>query len=151
MERLHDQYDRINILPKFSVTLLTNYRCHSGILMLPSSLYYHSTLQCRVPDDSSHPLAPFPLTFICTDVKHDNWKSSGVNEHEAEAVIQSVKKYCSKWPKNWRDKDKNVCIMSPSADQVYLHALSLDRLSILCSIQLHIVSPYKTEGFQIKD
>ena len=120
LERLHALYDSVNVLPKFSVTLLTNYRCHSGILMLPSSLYYHSTLQCRVPDDSSHPLAPFPLTFVCSDIKHDKWKTSGVNEHEAEAVIQAVKRYFSKWPKNWSKEDKKVCIMSPSADQVCL-------------------------------
>lgn len=118
LERLHGLYDKADVLSRYSVTLLTNYRCHSGILMLPSSLYYHSTLQCRVPDDSAHPLAPFPLTFVCSDIKRDNWKTSGVNEGEAEALIQEVRRYFSKWPKKWSKGDKNVCIMSPSADQV---------------------------------
>ena len=105
------------------MTLLTNYRCHSGILMLPSSLYYHSTLQCRVPDSTAHDLAPFPLTFVCSDIKQDLHETSGIDEIEADMIMKEVQKYFLKWPKHWDKSDKcgkKICIASPSADQVCL-------------------------------
>lgn len=124
MERLHALYDRAgnygytSVSDCCSAALLTNYRCHSGILMLPSSLYYHSTLLCRVPDSRAHHLAPFPLTFVCSDIKSEVKCTSGVNEKEANILIDEVKKYFKEWPKHWDADDKRICIMSPSADQV---------------------------------
>ena len=124
LERLHTLYDKANrssssnACSATSVTLLTNYRCHSGILMLPSSLYYQSTLQCRVPDSEAHDLAPFPLVFSCSDVKQSNNTTSGGNEEEAGVLIEEVCKYFKKWPKHWDKKDKKICIMSPSPVQV---------------------------------
>lgn len=121
LERLHKIYDKVRFpVKKFhSVHLLTNHRCHSGILMLPSSLYYHSTLMCRVPDSIAHHLAPFPLTFVCSDIKKDIRRTSGINENEADVLVREVQKYFTSWPKNWDRSDKRICIMSPSADQVF--------------------------------
>lgn len=103
-----------------SVTLLTNYRCHSGILMLPSSLYYESTLQCRVSNSIAHPMAPFPLVFVCSDIDESIKRTSGVNEQEAGVLIEEVKKYFKEWPRHWSEEEesKEICIMSPSAAQV---------------------------------
>ena len=121
LQRLHEIYDKSNMPPSTcSMTLLTNYRCHSGILMLPSSLYYHSTLQCRVPDSTAHHLAPFPLTFVCSSIQQDLNKTSGVDENEANMIIKEIQKYFSMWPKHWSKKDKRIGIVSPSADQVIL-------------------------------
>ena len=124
LERLHALYDKFDLkLNTGSMTLLTNYRCHSGILMLPSSLYYHSTLQCRVPDSTAHHLAPFPLTFVCSSIQQDLKGTPGRDESEADAIVKEVQKYFKKWPKHWDEdeEDRKVCIMSPSADQVYHH------------------------------
>lgn len=118
LERLHTLYDATNVSNTCSATLLTNYRCHSGILMLPSSLYYHSTLLCRVSDSRAHHLAPFPLTFVCSDINQEVKATSGTNEKEADVLIKEVEKYFREWPKHWDSDDKRVCIMSPSANQV---------------------------------
>ena len=119
LERLHDLYSKVPLSSTHSVTLLTNYRCHSGILMLPSSLYYESTVLCKVPEDEAHHLSPFPLNFVCSDVSDDNKPTPGTNEVEADVLIKEVQKYCNSWPKHWGKKDlKTFCIISPSADQV---------------------------------
>ena len=121
LERLHDAYDKRGHFPakKFrSLTLLTNHRCHSGILMLPSSLYYGSTLQCGKKNDKPHHLASFPLTFVCSDIDQRIGKGTGASKVEADVLIEEVQKYFKTWPKNWSRKDKRICIMSPSPDQV---------------------------------
>ena len=100
-------------------SLLTNYRSQSGILMLPSSLFYGSTLQCRTRD-KPHPLAAYPLHFICTSLKEIKSTSHCVDEQEAVCLLNQVQKFVDKWPeKEWGTKDlAKICIMSPSADQV---------------------------------
>lgn len=122
LERLHKLYDKASssVAESCSINLLTNYRCHSGILMLPSSLYYHSTLLCSVPDSTAHHLAPFPLTFVCSDIRRNISKTSGVNENEVDILVKEVIKYFTKWPNHWPSEsgDKKICIMSPSANQV---------------------------------
>ena len=125
LERLHTLYDKADLLSRScaSATLLTNYRCHSGILMLPSSLYYHSTLQCRVPDSTAHHLAPFPLAFVCSDISQTSSKTSGLNKNEADVTLSEVRRYFSSWPKHWNENGSDICIMTPSAAQVCMHAL----------------------------
>ena len=75
---------------------------------------------CRVPDNVAHHLAPFPLAFVCSDIKQNVMGTSGVSENEAEIVVKEVEKYFTLWPKHWDTDDKRVCIMSPSPDQVQL-------------------------------
>ena len=121
LERLHNEYENRDFSSKryCSVTLLTNHRCHSGILMLPSSLYYHSTLQCGKKNDKPHHLTSFPLTFVCSDINQTVEKTSGSSDAEANVLVEEVQKYFKKWPKNWAKEEKRICIMSPSPDQVY--------------------------------
>ena len=85
--------------------------------MLPSSLFYQSTLQCRVPDLESHPDAPFPLAFVCSSMEENLANISGINKVEAEVLVEEYNKYFKKWPRNWSSEEK-ICIMSPSANQV---------------------------------
>ena len=120
LERLHSHYMQIGDSAKKHVaSLLTNHRSQSGILMLPSSLFYGSTLQCRTKDQP-HPLAAYPLQFICTSL--DNMKSYSFSTEYCEAVtlLNQVKKFVETWPeRRWGKKDlTKVCIMSSSADQV---------------------------------
>ena len=121
LERLYTNYASSEMTSKNHdscyAMLLINYRCHSGILMLPSSLYYLSTLQCRVPDSTAHHLAPFPLTFVCSSIQQDLDKTSGVDKTEADVLIDEIKKYLKEPPRNWGKNDK-ICIMSPSPNQV---------------------------------
>ena len=121
LERLHDQYMELGEpAEKYMASLLTNYRSQSGILMLPSSLFYGSTLQCRTRD-KPHPLAAYPLHFICTSLKQIKSTSRSEDQLEAVTILNQVKKFVDKWPlKLWGPKDlTKICIMSPSADQVY--------------------------------
>ncbi len=92
--------------------------------MLPSSLYYGSSLQCRVPEEAAHPDFPFPLVFVCTslDIHPVDFEQhrTGTDQQEAEVLLEQVEKCLKDWPlSNWGDKvPSEVCIMSPSADQV---------------------------------
>ena len=124
LERLHAYYNSNTLkyaTRKHTVSLLTNYRCHSGVLMLPSSLFYGSTLQCR-SEQMCHPFAPFPLQFVCSSMdKLSNSNLQGRDEAEAEILLEQVKKYISSWPDHlWGPKIlETICILTPSADQVF--------------------------------
>ena len=120
LERLHNQYIELGELAeKHLASLLTNHRSQSGILMLPSSLFYGSTLQCRAKD-KPHPLASYPLQFICTSLKQAKSNPHSIDRLEAETLLNQVTRFVSQWPeKLWGRKDlSRICIMSPSADQV---------------------------------
>ena len=122
LERLHAYYNSDKMQSKtseYSVSLMANYRCHSAILMLPSSLFYGSTLQCR-SEQMSHPLAPFPLQFICSSIKKIRNNLQGRDDAEAQILLEQVTKFVSNWPDHlWGPKClETVCIISPSADQV---------------------------------
>ena len=120
LQRLHRHYHKYGKACSFS--LLQNYRSHSGLLMLPSSLFYRSTLQCNVPDSNAHPLAPFPLVFVCSSI--DSTPSANAmdtDEEEAKILVDEVDKYVKSWPDEWGEREHSqdrVCIMTPSANQV---------------------------------
>ena len=120
LERLHDLYMKLGEpAQKHVASLLTNYRSQSGILMLPSSLFYGSILQCRTRD-KPHPLAVYPLHFVCTSLRQIKGNSQSESQLEATTLLHNVKKFVDSWPERmWGEKDlTRVCIMSPSADQV---------------------------------
>lgn len=135
LERLHNHYIELGeVAEKHLANLLTNYRCQSGILMLPSSLFYGSTLQCRTRD-KPHPLATYPLHFVCTSLKLDKSNERSENALEATTLLNQVQKFVERWPeKQWGEKDlARVCIMSPSPDQVRanLHRLTIN---LVCAL-----------------
>ena len=120
LERLHSQYTELGkCSEKHVACLLTNYRNQSGILMLPSSLFYSSTLQCCV-ENKPHPLASYPLQFICTSLRQIKTNSECTNHLEAEILLNQVKMFINTWPERiWETKDlSKICIVSSSSDQV---------------------------------
>lgn len=110
-----------SVTKQYTVNLLTNYRCHSAILMLPSHLFYGSTLQCR-SEEKPHPLAPFPFQFICSSINQVQCSIHGKDETEADILLEQVNKYVSSWPHLlWGEMNlESICIISPSADQVII-------------------------------
>ena len=128
LERLHDKYHELGETSN-CISLLSNYRSHSGLLMLPSSLFYGSTLQCHVPDSTAHPLAPFPLVFVCSNMEQASIShNGGTDDTEANILMEQVQRLIGEsWPEAlWGERDDppgNVCIMTPSPSQVgKLHA-----------------------------
>ena len=107
--------------------------------MLPSSLFYQSTLQCRVPDSKSHPDAPFPLSFVCSSIEEQENSIQGTNIEEIEVLLKEVQKYFKEWPRNWDENDNRVCIMSPSANQVRL-ALWGEFVLLLYSVFVEVLT-----------
>ena len=89
--------------------------------MLPSSLYYESALLSKVPDNVAHPHSPFPLNFVCSSLKDYDEAIPGMDELEAQAVLEEIQKYMEDWPEEWGEQDlSKVCIVSPSPEQVCL-------------------------------
>ena len=124
LERLHSLYDKIGgEAVKHCSTLVNNYRCHSGILRLSSSLFYESALQCEVSGDIAHPAAPYPLVFVCSSLDSHVVKED-VNNGEAILVLDQVKKYVggNNWPeREWGVKSlSDICIITATSNQVQL-------------------------------
>ena len=119
MERLYTAYDKFREDSRsLHSELSTNYRCHQGILMLPSHLFYDSTLLCR-SKTPAHPDAPFPLVFVCSSLNKAITERKSTDNTEADCLLRLVDKYMSGWPSNWGKKDlETICIMSPSENQV---------------------------------
>ena len=101
--------------------------------MLPSSMFYGSTLQCCVSDAMAHPNAPFPLVFVCSSIEQTTAANSkDKDEREAAVLVEEVNKYCkTSWPTLvWgevNDPPGKVCMMTPSSTQVcsYTRGFSL--------------------------
>ena len=62
LERLHDLYQR-NHQEAYQAELLTNYRCHSVILRLPSTLFYNCHVKVSLQHLSSKTTRQ--LLFYC--------------------------------------------------------------------------------------
>ena len=91
--------------------------------MLPSSLFYGSTLQCNVSDGMAHPNAPFPIVFVCSSIENlSTANCKDKDEKEATTLVNEVKKYIwDSWPAVWGERANppgRACIMTPSATQV---------------------------------
>lgn len=116
LERLHNAYEQLGDKGRYrSVSLLTNHRCHSGILMLPSSLFYKSSLQCHFKMYLAHPFVKYPLQFICSSFDpNDTSYGDSINKAEAECLVKQVDHYLKHWPV----EHNRICIMSPSENQV---------------------------------
>ena len=104
-----------------SAALLNNYRCQSGILMLASSLFYGSTLQCRVSDSFADPEKPYPLMFLCSSLGSTIGDvPEPTNRGEAVILLDQVERLVKNWPQHeWGVLAlENICIMTPSPNQV---------------------------------
>ena len=113
LERLHTLYGKLGKVTRdHCATLVTNYRCHQGILELAEKLFYKS-LSCNVPSSAAHSAAPYPLLFFCSSID-DKVQSvdSTMNEQEAEITLRLVAKFAKGWPM-WE-----MCLMSTTRTQV---------------------------------
>jgi len=99
-------------------SLLTNYRCHTSILMLASSLFYEFTLLSR-SNSKAHPKAPFPLVFQCSSIEQDKQgDSSAENENEARILLEKVLEFLKSWPVPEKGSAPNVAVLAGTGDQV---------------------------------
>ena len=100
LERLFSHYneaDNASMTKTHTSSLLTNYRCHASILMLASSLFYECALLSHSKQEP-HPKAPYPLTFLCTSVKQDEFSNcSPENEEEAKLLITKMIEFIQTW------------------------------------------------------
>ena len=122
LERLHTLYGKLGeVAGDHCATLVTNYRCHHGILKLAEKLFYDLALKCKVSDGTTHPAAPYPLQFYCSSID-DKVQSidSSMNEQEAEITLKLVAEFAKKWPiASWGQLDiSQMCFMSPTRSQV---------------------------------
>ena len=122
IERLHRQYKAFgSIADNYVVSLNCNYRCHADLMELSSSLFYESKLKACA-DVKCHPLAPYPLKFICSSF--DNSKpSSPESPSEVSLILNEVKEIVKY--EGWYLKD--VCIMAISYKQVSIKVIYLDK------------------------
>ena len=102
LERLFTYYKTVHpisaSLKNHTASLLTNYRCHSSILTLTSSLFYQHTLLSR-SSSQTHPLAPYPLVFTCSCIEQKSLKNlPAENPNEAKVLVQNMHTYINKWP-----------------------------------------------------
>lgn len=122
LERLHTLYGKLGeVAGDHCATLVTNYRCHHGILKLAEKLFYDLELKCNVPSSAAHSAAPYPLLFYCSSIDDKVLSvDSSVNSQEAEVVLKLVAEFAKKWPKpSWGPVDlSQMCLMSPTRSQV---------------------------------
>ena len=99
--------------------LTTSHRCAREILKLGEKLFYKTTL---TPSLESHPNAPFPFHFVCSDV--ENKLKPLVTDtsypKEADVVVEQIRIWSAQWTKNvWGKKDfTEIAIASPTRSQV---------------------------------
>ena len=122
LERLENEYNNFGIsADSYIARLETNFRCHPDILYLAEKPFYNCSLKSVVPPESTHPDAPFPLVFICSDITDPRPSDNPINELEAKIVVEQLKKFGSGWPQDyWGAKldPSQICLMSPSRTQV---------------------------------
>ena len=100
LERLYSHYNATysaSMTKTHTSSLLTNYRCHASILMLASSLFYECTLLSQNKREA-HPKAPYPLVFLCTSVRQDDFSNCPPeNEEEAKLLITKMIEFIQTW------------------------------------------------------
>ena len=156
LERLHAIYNSSPsdfLSETYCATLLNNYRCHRALLSLPSYLFYNSSLVAMPQSDAQlHPMcSDFPLHFICSSLNDEVLEvKEGINNMEAEILLDEVVKYVSSWPVHeWGCPDlSSLCIMTATSDQVSSYLPSTSQFSVLDSIQKSILyNKQDTEKF----
>ncbi len=109
LERLHNVYSRHPQCEAYTASLIGNYRCVPEIVRFSSQLYYESSLQCKVSQNSDF---LYPIQFICSSIENAD-HSVDTDEVEASIVLNRVKYF-----KSSGHKASDVCIVSPSSAQV---------------------------------
>ena len=121
LERLYDFYRHEDVAKPYCANLHTNFRCHKKILDLACQVAYKMPLHCKVPDESVHPDAKFPLRFVCTSLDPIiEATESSINKTEVEVALREASSFFRKWPEDvWGKKDPSqICFLSPCRGQV---------------------------------
>ena len=121
-ERLQNLYRRQGGLALYHmVSLNTNYRCHKSIIQIPNKLFYESQIMSYPLKASPHPLAEFPLLFVCSSLTHEVDR-----EVEASLLLEKVMYYImSNWPIQWGERDwSNIGLVTSSRTQVRIYQKS---------------------------
>lgn len=122
MERLHHLYmEKIKgEALQYHRELTTSHRCAREILKLSEKLFYRTPLK---PSLLSHPDAPFPLHFVCSDIENKlkPLETGTSYQNEAAVVVEQVRKWSASWSKNvWGKKDfTEIAVASPTRAQVH--------------------------------
>ena len=118
LERLQVEYKKIGeTAEKYLITLSCNHRCHKDILAIPHQLFY-TGLQCKAYKAETHPLAPYPLLFICSNLSPDSCSP----EVEAQVLLDEVNKFTQSWPENdsWGAYDlQRIAVITSTRQQVW--------------------------------
>ena len=120
LERLHRLYGKLGeVAGDHCATLVTNYRCHRGILKLAEKLFYNLALKCKVPNSAAHPAAPYPLLFCCSSID-DQVQSveSTMNKQDAQITLKLVEEFSKQRPNASSFDVSQMCFMSPTRSQV---------------------------------
>ena len=124
LERLYDLYcskEYMHVAKFYYANLRTNFRCHRKILDLACQVAYKEPLHCKVPDESVHPDAKFPLQFVCTSLDFNVQSSKrGINENEVYVALNKASSFLTKWPESvWGKRNPSeMCFLSPCRAQV---------------------------------
>lgn len=118
LERLHENYVAIGgAASHHSHTLLKSHRSHHTEILLPSRYFYNALLECSTPETIFHPLAKYPLVFICSGSE----ETQCTEEQHARVVLEEVTKYANRenWPKEWGKATEKICIVVSGNEEVY--------------------------------
>ncbi len=118
LERLQKLYLKIGgNAHKYMLSLDVNFRCHKDIMCIPNPLFYGNSIVPNAQEAPPHPLAPFPLVFVCSSL------TPQVNcESEVKLLLTEASKYITQnnWPAVWGPYDpQRVCISASTMIQVY--------------------------------
>ena len=121
-------------LLQYTGELNRNYRCHPEITRLLSDLLYSDPIaDSKISRNVvTHPLAPFPCVFYCSDCyklaetaeggrsrKRMDEATKQMFEKDTNAVLHELKFYFEKWPEEWKKIEiRDVCVVSASRSQV---------------------------------
>ncbi|KAL5493254.1 hypothetical protein EMCRGX_G014403 [Ephydatia muelleri] len=120
-KRLYERYEEIGPQATSHISVLTtSYRCHKEILDLSLRLVYNSGLHPGVSQPPTHPLAPYPLVFVCSSLDPTpHSMGEDTNEGEASILMHQVARFVEPWPEEWGERDMaTVCIMVSSRRQI---------------------------------
>jgi len=135
LENLYMSKDLAEIATSHIFHLNVNYRCHVEIMKILNNLFYKKEIISKPMNANSHPMAPYPLLFVCSslDTQMEPWK-------EAKILLDVLQKsVIENWPeKEWGVKNlSNVSVIAASRTQVLLCFTYFVHFLIICIINLH--------------
>ena len=133
-KRLYERYKEIGPQATSHISVLTtSYRCHYEILSLSLRILYNPGLQPCVSQPPTHPLAPYPLMFVCSSLDSaPHGVGEDTNEGEASILMHQVARFVDPWPEEWGERDMaTICIVVSSRRQVRGHIIELPLVIML--------------------